>query len=90
MAKKKRYKVVIKLCKRFAFFGALTYRVVGSSFRMDGPMLESKLQKKHFTAFPLDFPQQRVGQASLGPSNYYNSDLPKMTLKVHWLQRDID
>ena len=41
------------------------FRAVGSYFKLDGPIVESKPQMKHFTAVALDFPQNRVGQAHL-------------------------
>ena len=43
----------------------LQTRAVGGSFKPGGPMVESKPQMKHFTAFAIDFPQNRVGQAHL-------------------------
>ena len=40
-------------------------RVVGSSFKPSGPIVESKPQMKHFSALALDLPENRVGQAHL-------------------------
>ena len=50
-------------------------------------MVESKPQKKHFTAFVLHFPKIRVGQAHPGPPANYTSEyslkiLPKYILML--------
>ena len=42
---------------------SMYFRAVGSYFKLDVPIVESKPQMKQFTAVTLDFAQNRLGQA---------------------------